>query len=74
MNINFKIKILTLYSIIFCYPLVTDHFWDSGGGEFYENLENYFFKNFFQSPRIIVHTIFLVALPQRDGSICVICP
>ena len=57
---------LPLYSIIFCYHLVTDHFWDSrGGGEFVESLENYFFKNYFQTPRVTVHTIFLVALPHE---------
>ena len=67
------LQISPLYSIIFCYQLVTDHFWDRGGRDC-EKYENYLLNNYFQTPPIIVHTIFLVALPQRDGSICVICP
>ena len=54
---------LPLYSIIFCYQLVNRPF--LGWGVFCEELENYFFKNYFHPPPIIVHTIFLVALPNE---------
>ena len=58
------LQIYPLYSIIFCYQLVTDHFWDSGGG-IYENYENHLFKNFIQTPAQLCILLFWWLYPNE---------